>query len=192
MHKIFFLLPSAGGELDVICFYSKLYLKVMNPFSWIGTSWPFIHVFTLLIFHISCLCFPSILVFFYIFWLLHVLIFNNFLCAVIFNGGAFLVSLVFILNDVVTWVVFPVLWVLIFTCILFDDFFLLYIFSAVVIVLVFLCWYYPIVFILGLVVFVCYWDTWASLKNWIPLGNLWMLILSVQIVYPVYDLIIYV
>ena len=46
---------------------------------------------------------------FYIFWLLHVLIFNNFLCAVIFNGGAFLVSLVFILNDVVTWVVFPVL-----------------------------------------------------------------------------------
>ena len=48
-----------------------------------------------------------------------------------------------------------------------------------------------LLFALCIVVFVCDWDTWAPLKNWIPLGHLWLLVLRVQIVYYGYDLIIY-
>ena len=106
MHNILFLFPSSGGELSVICFPSKLHFEALNPFSCVGPSWPCVCVFTLLSLQISCFYFSLILICFYLFWLLHVLIFNHFFWAVIFNGGVFLVILVLIFDDVVTWIIY--------------------------------------------------------------------------------------
>ena len=69
-------------------------------------------------------------------------------------------------------------------------FFLFLTLSDVIIVLVYMCWRYLIVFILGFVIFFYYWDTWVPLKNWIPLGHLWMLLLVGQVFYFIYELII--
>ena len=41
---------------------------------------------------------------------------QSFFCVIIFNGGIFLVSLVLIFEDVVTWVISPLWWVIIFIC----------------------------------------------------------------------------
>ena len=120
--------------------------------------------FTLLSFRISCFYLSLVLIFFYLFWLLHVLIFNHYLWDVIFNGGVFLVILVLIFDDIVTWIILSVWWVLIFICLLFNAFFIFSIFGDVVIVLVFVCWKYFIFFTLCLVVFVCDWYVWDPLK----------------------------
>ena len=75
---------------------------------------------------------------------------QSFFCVIIFNGGIFLVSLVLIFEDVVTWVISPLWWVIIFICLFFIDFSPIYIFSNFIIVLVFMRWRYIIVFILVL------------------------------------------
>ena len=75
-------------------------------------------------------------------------------------------------------------------CLFFDAFYLFYIFSDVIIILVFTPWLFLIILIFSLVAFVYNWDTYAPLKNWIPLSIIWMLLFTVQVVYTLYVLII--
>ena len=102
-----------------------------------------------------------------------------------------MVSLVLVFDDVVARVIFLVSWVLVPISYFFDDFLLFSIFSVVIILLIFMCRCYLFVLIFGLIVFVCDWGTWDPLKIWIPLDNICLLLLSVQVFYPAYDLIIY-
>ena len=79
----------------------------------ICTYWPCVYGFTLLSLYIACFSYPLLLVylcirtlvFFYLFYLFHLFIFNYFLCAVIFDGSVFLVSLVLVFDDVITEVI---------------------------------------------------------------------------------------
>ena len=137
--KNIFLLPSAY-ELGIIFLPSELNLKALNNFSCVGPSWHCVCVFTLLIFQIYCFYLSLILICFYLVWLLHVLIFNH------FSGPSF--SMVasswsfwsWFFKDVVTCIILPFWWVLIFIFIFFDAFFLFSNFSDVIVVLVFNTW----------------------------------------------------
>ena len=117
-----------------------------------------------------------------------------FIYAVTPDCGTLLVILILVFDDVSTQVILSVWWVVIFLilviCLFLDSFLLFSIFSDVILVLVSICWRYLIVFILGIVIFFCDWDNWAPHKNWIPLSNFWTMLLSGQLVWPLYDLII--
>ena len=82
-----------------LCFFSRSLVSI-SPASTFLSSW---FVFISFSFSMS----SSSIIFFY---------------AIILDGDAFLVSFVLVLDDVVTWVIEPIWWVLIFICLFFDAF----------------------------------------------------------------------
>ena len=200
MHKIFFVLPVLVNWVSYF-FLSRFIFRQINIICCAGRSWNCVCVFTLLSFHIYCFCFTFILVqlrvivfvFFYLFWLLHILIFKLFLHHPSWWWrflGQFSLGFwwCFHLGNLPCLIGTPL--APIFHMSLLQCFSLFSIFSNVIIVLVSMCWRYCIVFILGFIIFVYDLYTWVPLKNWIPLGHLWLIFLSGQVVCPIYYLIV--